>query len=41
MWEVFQGHLDPSRASKGPHVNFGQIASVLGRMDAFETPVGT
>ena len=29
MWEVFQGHLDPSRASWGPHVCFGHIWSKI------------
>ena len=38
MWEVFQGHLDPFRASDGPYVNFSQLSSILGQKWPFLGP---
>ena len=38
MWEVFQGHLDPFRASEGPYVNFSQLSSILGQKWPFLGP---
>ena len=32
MWEVFQGHLDPSRATWSPHVCFGHIWSKITKL---------
>ena len=40
MGKVFQGHLDPFRASGGPYVNLSQLASILGQNWPFWAPLG-
>ena len=38
MWEVIQGHLDPSRASSGQLVTFSQWVGELGEKSQFCHP---